>query len=135
MMNASIVALPKTYHHFASRGTRCFIGGPSKSEMPRRLSSQFQVDKMRRFIFSKKLLQSRRDRDRRRFDLHLVVVHPDLEARERFRRRTGRHTAVLVISATVTRAKKQLGVRHPAHRTAEVRAVCGKSDELILARP
>src|SRR5438477_12253706 len=41
-MNATNVALPKTYHHFESSGAICFIG-ESRTLTPRRSSSQFQI--------------------------------------------------------------------------------------------
>ena len=40
MMKAASVALPKTYHHFASLGTWWVMIGPSAFETPRRSSSQ-----------------------------------------------------------------------------------------------
>src|SRR5712664_3013252 len=41
-MNATSVALPKTYHHFESCGAICFIG-ESRTLIPSRSSSQFQT--------------------------------------------------------------------------------------------
>src|SRR5438046_10511727 len=41
-MNATNVALPKTYHHFESSGAMCFIG-ESRTLIPSRSSSQFQI--------------------------------------------------------------------------------------------
>src|SRR5207237_10853786 len=41
-MNATNVALPKTYHHFESSGAICFIG-ESRTLIPSRSSSQFQT--------------------------------------------------------------------------------------------
>src|SRR5437879_12249903 len=41
-MNATNVALPKTYHHFESSGAICFIG-ESRTLIPSRSSSQFQI--------------------------------------------------------------------------------------------
>src|SRR5438309_10790163 len=41
-MNATSVALPNTYHHFASCGAICFAG-ESRTLMPSRSSSQFQT--------------------------------------------------------------------------------------------
>src|SRR6266480_5113694 len=41
-INATSVALPKTYHHFESCGAMCFIG-ESRTLMPNRSSSQFQT--------------------------------------------------------------------------------------------
>src|ERR1700745_2336105 len=41
-INATSVALPKTYHHFESCGAICFIG-ESRTLIPSRSSSQFQT--------------------------------------------------------------------------------------------
>src|SRR5207253_774691 len=41
-INATSVALPKTYHHFESCGAICFIG-ESRTLMPSRSSSQSQT--------------------------------------------------------------------------------------------
>src|SRR6266404_8306400 len=41
-INATSVALPKTYHHFESCGAMCFIG-ESRTLIPSRSSSQFQT--------------------------------------------------------------------------------------------
>src|SRR6266699_3704099 len=41
-MNATNVALPKTYHHIESSGAMCFIG-ESRTLIPSRSSSQFQT--------------------------------------------------------------------------------------------
>src|SRR5262252_3287230 len=41
-INAQRVALPKTYHHFASSGAIC-SAGESRTLMPNRSSSQFQT--------------------------------------------------------------------------------------------
>src|SRR3954470_6929852 len=49
-MKQSVVALPKTYHQPASRGTRCIMEGPTSSEIPSRSSNQRQSFKERPFI-------------------------------------------------------------------------------------
>src|SRR6266516_5094951 len=41
-INATSVALPKTYHHFESCGAMCFIG-ESRTLIPSRSSSQFHT--------------------------------------------------------------------------------------------
>src|SRR6476469_5111613 len=41
-INATSVALPKTYHHFEPSGAICFIG-ESRTLIPSRSSSQFQT--------------------------------------------------------------------------------------------
>src|SRR5881296_1970861 len=49
-MNATSVALPKTYHQRASCGTRCFKLGPINAEIPSRSSSQRHPPMISRFI-------------------------------------------------------------------------------------
>src|SRR5438093_1135074 len=49
------------------------------------------------------------------------------------RRRACGDAAVFVIRAAVAWAHEKLGIGHPPHRAAEVRAIRGERDELLLA--
>src|SRR5205085_8926053 len=68
----------------------------------------------------------------RRLDLELPLVDPPGAAEQAARRRAGGALAVGVINAAVARAHEQAGLRKPGHRTAEVGAVDGEDEELIL---
>ena len=124
MMNANSVALPKTYHQRAPRGTGWLSIGPSSDEMPRRSSSVSQA------IFEESLDHRQPIGIGLGADLDLVVVDADRVARERVGRRAGGDAAVLVVDAAVAGAHEEARLWHPAHRAAEVGAVHGEGDEL-----
>src|SRR5437868_12825475 len=107
-MKETSVAVPKTYHHFASCGAMCFIG-LSSTLIPMRSSSQRQTPVKRRLIGG-------RNWDDDGIDLHFAIFDANRVAKERSRRRTGGYISILVVNAAVAGTEEQLRAFHPTHR-------------------
>ena len=130
-------ALPKTYHHpigpAAPRGIGCISIGPTVSRRLRRASNQARI----RFIadphafagFVQRVLQRGQVG---RLDLQLTVADPPDAVEQAARRRSRGAFAILVIDPAVARTHEEAGLREPGHRAAQVGAVHGEDQELIL---
>ncbi len=123
---AARVALPNTYHHFASAGTWCFMIGPRALRTPRRSSSQ--RPSMRRRA---RMALDRSAAGRPALALRRLARAPD--SARGHGRRARRDRPVLVVDAAVAGAHEEVGARHPPDGAPEVRAVHGERDELVLA--
>src|SRR5262252_8438704 len=129
IMKSVSVALPNTYHHDALlRGTWCSITGRTMAPSPARSSSHWLTDRINGTRASHlageggKLAAA--DPELALADLVLVLEEPA-------RRRSRGTRAVLVVDAAVTGAHEELGLREPAHGTAEMRAVDGEDLEAL----
>src|SRR5262245_61350681 len=139
-MNASRVALPKTYHQRASCGTRCFKLGPIIAEMPSRSSSHRHVPIMSRFIASvagivdpgflemsefprSPVSKGGGDRNFHWFDLKLPVCGPHVIPDQRLRRRPGSNRSVRVVNAAVAGTHEQICVLQPTDWASQMCAV------------
>src|SRR5581483_3529542 len=132
-MKANSVALPKTYHQRAPRGTRCVTIGPNVSVIPTRSSSHSQARLNVLLIIS--VPWSGNDRDWSGFYLHFAIQYPRGIPGQGAFGRPRSHIPILVKNASVTGAHKQSCLGHPTHRTAQMRAVDRESDKAVLAFP
>src|SRR5690242_4670123 len=65
-------------------------------------------------------------------NFYLAVANADGVLWQSVGRRARGHRAVLIVDPSVARAHEEAGVRQPAYRAAEVRAVDRESCELLL---
>ena len=131
-MNATSVALPKTYHQF---------------DVPRHRMLDDRQDSLRasrddRPVNAQDALERSSSRVHRSADLqragsalHVVLIwmRGPVVPEQRPRRRPAGDIAVGVVDAAVARAQEQVGVRQPVDRAAQVRAVDGEDGERRLA--
>src|SRR5215472_11274219 len=129
MMKSVRVALPNTYHHDALlRGTWCSITGRTAAPSPARSSSHWPTDRITDTRASHlageggKLATA---------DPELPLADLVLVLEEAARRRSRGARAVLVVDAAVAGTHEELGLREPAHGTAEVCAVDGEDLEAL----
>src|SRR5262249_1226636 len=129
IMKSVSVALPNTYHQDALlRGTWCSITGRTMAPSPARSSSHWLTDRITDMRASHRAGEGGKlaaaDPELALADLVLVLEEPA-------RRRSRGARAVLVVDAAMTGAHEELGLREPAHGTAEVRAVDGEDLEAL----
>src|ERR1017187_211836 len=122
-MKAHSVALPKTYHHLASGGTRCRAVRPIIPGSPVRSSTQFQT--CLTICFTLFFYHG----NGRSLNLHVAIFHAHrITAQGQWWWSRG-DGAVLVIHAAVAGTHEQIGFGEPAHWTPQMRAIDGKSDK------
>src|SRR6185437_4587893 len=121
-MNATSTALPNTYHHPVLGGTGCFITSPKNLIRPVR-SSNASTACLKIFLITLALPRRLFDRHRAGEDFDLSIAHADRILEQSARGRTGGHTTVGVIDASMTGAHEQVGLRQPSHGASEMRAV------------
>src|SRR5579884_2058285 len=123
--NANSVALPNTYIQPVRGGTGCLMIGPITFEASVRASNHSQAFLRNRVIASG-------DGSGTGEQLHVAVAHAHGILHQRPRRRPRGYGSVLVVNAAVAGAEEQLRFGHPAHGTAEMRAVDGERGEAAV---